>query len=68
MNAVSTINLYQALLAEGYKLPDNCRDVTLSLPAGDCIQLHYTIIVSGDDLVKVGRALVRLGAEQEVSK
>lgn len=55
--------LYHALLAEGFELPKECGDMQLTLPVDGIFQLHYTVSVTGEDLVKLGRALARIGAE-----
>lgn len=56
--------LYQALKAEGYRLPDGCTDVRLHMPADEVFQLEYRVIVVKDDLEKFGRALERVGKIQ----
>jgi hypothetical protein len=53
--------LYHALVDEGFVLPDDCADVHLTMPIGGLFQLHYTVNVSGDNLIKLGRALARIG-------
>jgi len=53
--------LYEALKAEGFTLPDECADVRMVMPIDGVFQLHYIINLRDDDLVKWGRALQRLG-------
>lgn len=53
--------LYNALLAEGFELPKECSDVQLLMPVDGVYQLHYTVMLHGEDLAKLGRALAKLG-------
>ena len=57
-------NLYDALKAEGFELPDECGDVQLTMPVDGIFQLHYTVNVMPEDLAKIGRALARMGGEE----
>ncbi|HXK40231.1 MAG TPA: hypothetical protein VJ837_05350 [Candidatus Paceibacterota bacterium] len=59
----SGIELYRALLAEGFELPKECGDINLLMPVDGIfqLQLNYIVNVSGDDLAKLGRALARIG-------
>lgn len=68
MESPSGTNLYRALLAEGFKLPDECADVQLITPTDGVIQLRYVVNVTGSDLVKIGRALARIGEAAEGAK
>jgi hypothetical protein len=58
----SGTNLYRALKAEGFNLPDECRDVVLVMPVDGVFTLRYEVNLMGEDLVKVGKALARIGA------
>ena len=58
-------DLYQALKAEGFDLPDECRDLRLTMPVEGVFVLHYEVNVYGERLAKVGRALACLGITQE---
>lgn len=54
--------LYDALKAEGFILPNECAEVRLLMPIEGLFQLNYTVNLTDEDLVKVGRALARIGA------
>jgi hypothetical protein len=58
--AVGT-DFYRALKSEGFDLPDECGDVHMTVPVDGPIQLHYTVNVREEDLVKIGRALEKMG-------
>jgi hypothetical protein len=60
--------LYHALIKEGFELPENCGDVQLTMPVDGLFQLHYIVNVSGDNLVKLGRALARIGEKYLAEK
>lgn len=62
---VSTYGLYNALKDEGYTLPPECGDVQLLMPVDGLFQLHYTVNLLPEDMVKVGRALVRLAEHHD---
>lgn len=53
-------NLYEALKAEGFLLPDECSEVYMTTPIDGLPQLHYTVNLRNDDLTKVGRALQQM--------
>ncbi len=57
---ISTYGLYEALKAEGFLLPDECADVQMLMPIDGMYQLAYKVNLRDEDLVKLGRALVRL--------
>jgi hypothetical protein len=57
--------LYQALKDEGFDLPAECGDVVLEMPVNGVFRLRYEVLVMGEDLVKLGRALARVGEEQK---
>jgi hypothetical protein len=57
-------DLYHALLDEGFQLPDDCGDIWLQMPVDGILRLHFTILISGDNLVKLGRALAKLGEQR----
>lgn len=58
---VKEVALKDALLKEGFDLPDGCGNVKLFLPGGDVFVLEYQIVVSKEKLGKLGRALARVG-------
>lgn len=53
--------LYQALKEEGFDLPRECGDVYLVMPVDGVYQLKYTVNLTPEDLIKIGRALARIG-------
>ena len=57
--------LYEALLKEGFRLPENCADVKMIMPIDGMFQLMYTVNLTGHELAKVGRALERIGNKQD---
>lgn len=62
---VASDGLEQALRAEGFDLPLNVRTVRLIAAAGSAYLLEYDVFVTDEDLIKVGRALQRLGEQQK---
>lgn len=64
---VATYHLYEALKAEGYRMPDEVSDVYLTMPIDGLYQLHYTINLQDEDLAKLGRALQKM-AEASLKK
>lgn len=58
---ISTYKLYDTLKAEGFALPDECAEVYMTMPVDGMYQLHYTVNLRDEDLVKLGRALVKMG-------
>jgi len=58
------LDLYEALLAEGFKLPEECADVQLVMPVDGIYQLEYKVNLYGERLAQVGRALARMGDSQ----
>lgn len=61
---ISGTDFYNALKAEGFELPDECGDVHMIVPVDGLIQLHYTVNVRHEDLVKIGKALARMGEKR----
>lgn len=57
--------LYQALLAEGFVLPEECGDVSLELPVDGITQLVCRINITPRNVAQIGRALCRLEAKTE---
>jgi hypothetical protein len=53
--------LYDALKAEGFQLPRECRDVLLVMPVDGVYVLRYEVNLLPEDLAMVGRALMRIG-------
>lgn len=59
------MSLETALRDEGFALPQNVREVRLIAAAGNAYLLEYDVFVTDEDLIKVGRALQRLGEHQK---
>lgn len=57
--------LYQALKDEGFNLPPECGDILMDLPVDGIVRLHYVQNLTPEDLVKFGRALARIGGNQQ---
>ena len=53
--------LLDALKKEGFELPRNCGAIRLMMPVDDTFILNYDIVVDGEDLEKLGRALAAIG-------
>lgn len=60
MRVVTTRRLVDALKAEGFPLPDDCRDARLIMGVNSAFMLQYDVFVSAENLGKFGRALQRL--------
>jgi hypothetical protein len=58
-------DLYSALKAEGYILPDECADVTLEMPVDGVMQLVLRVNLTEVTQAQVGRALVRMAEEDK---
>jgi len=62
-SVVGTFRLLDVLKAEQFPLPDHCRTVHLEMGADQAFILHYEVMVTDENLIKLGRALQRLGQE-----
>lgn len=62
---ISTHGLYEALKAEGFILPDECADVHMTMPIDGLYQLHYTVNLRDEDMIKLGRAFIRMAEESQ---
>jgi hypothetical protein len=61
IRVVSTYSLYEALKAEGFELPEECRDVRLLMNFDSAFMVQFDCFLSGERLHQFGRALARLG-------
>lgn len=61
---MTTYALKEALEAEGFPLPADCGEVRLVLGVHKAMMLEYDVFVSGENLARLGRALLRI-AEPE---
>lgn len=62
---LGTHHLKKALEAEGFQLPDHCGEVRLVMDVNRPFVLQYDVFVDEDQLVKVGKALARIGEESK---
>jgi hypothetical protein len=58
-------DLYNALKAEGFRLPDECVDVQLVTPVDGLYQIRYVCNLTHVQLQQIGRALAKIGADGE---
>ncbi len=65
VRAISSYGLYQALKNEGFELPEECGDVELLMPVDGVFRLYYTVLVTDENLGKLGRALARLAEKKD---
>lgn len=52
--------LAEAMEAEGLPLPNECADVQLLTPVDGGFQLRYVINLTPEQMVKIGKALIRM--------
>jgi hypothetical protein len=57
-------HLHQALLDEGFELPDETAEVRVVMPAGGVFQLEIIQNLNHENLAKVARALTRIALEK----
>jgi hypothetical protein len=60
MKYMGTFLLAEALKAEGFPLPDAVKQARLLMPAHGVFVIQYDVLVSGETLAQLGRALTRL--------
>jgi hypothetical protein len=58
-------DLYHALKAEGFDLPDECGTIELHMPPDGVMFMRYNVLIHSERLAMLGRALERLAQEQE---
>lgn len=63
---MTTYGLYQALVDEGYVLPEECGDVEMRLPVDGVIQLALIVNLTDETLAMFGRALIRMAGKNEL--
>jgi hypothetical protein len=54
----------EALKAEGFPLPDNCREARVVMGAGSALMIQYDVFLADDDLVRLGKALQKVGEKK----
>lgn len=57
---VKEVSLFDALKFEGFDLPEGAANVRLSSARGSVFVLSYDLLIEGEALAKLGRALVRV--------
>lgn len=63
--AVSSMTLADALEAEGFSFPKECREVRLIAAVNSALMIQYDVFLTPDDLIRVGKALQRIGKDNE---
>ena len=63
---ITTRDLAQALEAEGYPLPEGCREVRLIMGVNTAFLLQFDVLVRDDKLEQLGRALQRLAEASRI--
>jgi hypothetical protein len=61
---MSSFGLYKALKDEGFELPPECGDITLELPVDGVIRLNCPLMLTGERLAQLGRALTKMAEAQ----
>lgn len=57
---VKEVSLFDALQKEGFDLPSGAANVRLSAARGSVFVLSFDLLIEGEPLAKVGRALTRV--------
>ncbi len=57
----TTRNIVDALKAEGFELPKNCREARLVMGINQMFVVQYDVFLDGEDLARLGRALQQIG-------
>ena len=60
---MSTRRLAEALKAEGFPLPEDCSEVRLVMGVNQAMLLQFDVYVRAENLVRLGRALIRIEEE-----
>lgn len=56
--------LAQALAMEGFDVPKNVIDIEIESKVDDVMVLKYRVMLEQEDLVKIGKALTRMGEQR----
>lgn len=59
----NTYGLVKALEAEGFPLPEMCREARVILGVDNAFMIQYDVFLTLETTAKLGRALQRLGDE-----
>jgi hypothetical protein len=60
-----TFRLLEALKAEGFSMPEECREARLVMGVDCALVIEFDVYVTNENLVKLGRALQRLAKLNE---
>jgi hypothetical protein len=52
--------LYEALKAEGWTMPEGCGDVEILLPVDGVVQMKLNVLMTAEVLMQIGGALARI--------
>lgn len=63
---LNTRHLVDALILEGFPLPDNCREARVVFGPNNAFIIQYDVYLTEDDLVTLGRAFQRMGETVKV--
>lgn len=61
MRVRATGDLPRLLEDEGFALPKECREARLVMGVDSALMIQYDVFLTSQDLVRLGRALQRLG-------
>ena len=62
---ISTVGLAEALKAEGFPLPAECREARVIFGIDAAYMIQYDVFLTLDDLAALGRALQRISMDAE---
>lgn len=57
----SAVPMIDALRAEGFPVPQHCQEARIMMTVDAVLCIHYEVWLTNEDLVKIGRALQRVG-------
>lgn len=60
---MTTLGFDDALRREGFPVPDNCREARLIVGVNAAMIIQYEVLVTNDDLTKLGMALQRMAQD-----
>jgi hypothetical protein len=55
------MRVHDALKAEGFPIPDNCREARVIVGVNQALMIQYDVFLDKDNIAKLGRALQRMG-------
>ncbi len=63
--AISSRELYNALVAEGFTFPDRCVNVSVEMPPNGPLMLTFQCHVPTDKIAKIAAALERIAKNHQ---